>query len=240
MRKYLALLLTLFSFLIIVPVQAEETCTYKEEAELREKASNIKVDYEMDYEEYESSHDDIATDGTYFYNINVTNITKEFYVEVTNDINGDKKLLSYSEEDNGITSFRWDNIDKITNFTFKVYTTAGNKCNGVALRTIHWTSPRYNKYAWRCADEFPDYSLCQQFVTFDEITEYEFFKRLEAYRESVKKQQEKNEENKSIVEKVIEFVDKYKWVVFGVVIVTGAGTCTYLYFSRKKQRDLGL
>ena len=48
MRKYLALLLTLFSFLIMVPVQAEETCTYKEEAELREKASNIKVDYEMD------------------------------------------------------------------------------------------------------------------------------------------------------------------------------------------------
>lgn len=239
MKKFLAVLIMATLFLI-PQVYAEESCSYKDEADLREKASNIKADYEIKEEVISPGTSDTAPAIGYYFTISVTNITEEFYVEVTNNYNGDKKLLSYNEEDNGIATFDWKVSSKITDFTFKVYTTTGNKCNGIVLNTFHLITPRYNRFYEMCSYEFPDYSLCQKFVTFKEMDLNTFDKSLVAYRESLKKAEEEKEKKKTFIGKIASFVDNYKWVMLGVVVVTGAGTGTFLYFKKKKQRDLGL
>ncbi len=238
MRKYITSMLLLLSFFIIKPVFAEDSdCSYKEEVELREKASNIQANFETESVIVSPGTEDLSSLSGYVHHISLINLTDEFYVRVTNNYNDEYKLISGS---NGIASFDWNKTGVVTTFTFKVYTTTTQKCQGIALKTFTLKTPRYNSFSNSgiCQSEFPDHELCQQFVTFENIPESTFLERINTYREKIQKQEE--ERNKTFFDKLFEFLDKNKWVIIGVVIVVGGGTGTYVYFKGKKQRELGL
>ncbi len=237
MKKFITVFIIALTFLV-VPVHAEESCTYKEEAELREKASNIRADYEVKEEEI-GGEEDSAPILVYYFTISVMNITDEFYVEVTNDFNSEKKIIGSQDIVDGIATFDWDVSSEVTDFTFKVYSVAVSNCSGVTLKTFHLQTPRYNENYHICADEFPDYYLCQKFVTFKKMDRNEFYKSLNSYRNRMEKENEKNNKD-NFFDKIFNFINKNKFIIIGVILVAGAGSGTYIYIKRKKQRDLGL
>ncbi len=231
MKKFFTALLVLFSCVMVV--NADETCSYQEELELREKASNIRASYEVS----EEVVPEVSDYDIFVINVSLTNITDDFYVVATNDFNDDSRVLTKTES--GISSFEWLNTGVVTNHVFQVKASTKTNCSGITLKTFTMKTPRYNEYYWECANEFPDYELCQQFVMYDKIERNEFKKRVENYRTQQKEKEEK-EKNKSFFEKLIDFLGKNIWIILGVIIVVAVGGYTFYYFKTKKQRELGL
>ena len=124
-------------------------------------------------------------------------------------------------------------------YTIKLVSSEKTGCPGNEIRTFYLQVPRYNKYSIepRCA-QVPDFYLCQEYVTFDEV-EYEFFSK------SINKELEKfdldengnviNKEDKTWFNKSIEYVknNKVKFIVGGALVVVVITTIVVI----KKRRD---
>ncbi len=178
MRKKLLIVLSILSFIIVPNVKA--ACSYKEQADLNKEASYVKVGYEIVTEEMKVSMPETEESTTIQYEIfrvNILNLTENFYVTVTNNVNKDNKKYYFSNSVNGVISFNWDDLDKVTTMTFKVYSSSQTNCKDELYRTIYLTLPRYNSYSSTSLCKDSKSSVCEKFVTFDKITYDEFMTR---------------------------------------------------------------
>jgi len=158
-------------FIYTIQVEAASLCTYSESNELNSKAANVKVFYEIVKEEVESEMFYLKK----YFKITIANVTKDFYVEVENDNNNELYRYTHLNATDGIITFNWENLDDITNFTFKVYSSDNTSCPDERYKTLYLTTPRFNDFYNRMVClENPDFYMCQEFVTFKEIEETDF------------------------------------------------------------------
>lgn len=235
MKKYFFILVSLFC-LLNSNVKADSLCDYKQLAEINSKATNIKANFEV-IKEMVHFDDDSAIKR--FFKVSILNVTDEFYVVVKN--NNDEKEIMYESKDakNGIISFSLYELSKVVNYTFEIYTNSKTECPDEKVRTIYLTIPRYNEYSRRSiCNEYPDFYLCQEFVTFSEVDEEIFLKQLDSYQKkvSIKNDDSKNDDSDKDSKKVLDYIDEYKFVIIGSIIIIGVGTIAIIIVRSKKQR----
>ena len=249
MNKKILLLFSIFVFIINnTQVSAASLCSYKEQTELGSKAANIKVSYEpITIHLSESSGetgDDLEEsdlDDARILKVSILNLTDEFYLTMTNDKNDDVKTFSVNDLINGLITFNWEDVLEVTNLTFKIYTTNKTNCPNELYKTLYVNLPRYNEYyKLGICQDLEDYSLCQEFVTFKEIDNNSFYKKIDSYRKENEKNDEENVSEEKKDNKVLEFINKNKWL-----IITGASLIIIVIVGieiskKKKQGDIGL
>lgn len=239
MKKLLIFLGIFFSFTI--NVNAASLCSYKEQVTLNQKAANVKANYEV--ATITRQFEDAAVDIEVF-RISIINMTEDFYVEVSNNIDNTKWDFDYDDTDDGIVSFDWDS-EEMTAFTFKVYTSSKTGCPDEVIKTIPLTTPRYNKYSnMAICDDIPEFSLCQRYVTTKEISQEDFLEKVDEYRTGeIDKNGNELNKNQNVLTNVLNFIKEYKWIFVSVLLV-----CFLIggYFAVKKikkirnQRKMGL
>lgn len=235
MKKMILLLVGLF-FLLNSSVKADSLCDYKSQSELNGKASNIKASYEL-VEDVIQFEDGGAL--TKYFKVSILNLTDEFYIKVKNNINEEEKIYRHSDVKNGIINFNWDDIEDVTNLTIEVYSSSKTKCPDERYRTIYLTIPRHNEFSGRSiCEEYTDFYLCQEFVTFSKVNEETFLKQLESYKNKnnvTTDEDQKDEINQD--KNLIDYINEYKWIIIAgatlVIVVIAIITAT----KNKKQRD---
>lgn len=239
MKKIITfLMLMLF---LNIEVSAASLCTYQEQAELNSKAANVKASYEV--AKIEHGNEEFAH-TEYYLKINITNITEDFYVVIKNDNNESTMTYRSTDAVDGIVTIKWTDVFKVTNLTIQVFTTSKTNCPDERYKTIYLTLPRYNEFSGKpsCVEN-PDFYLCEEFVTFDDIDEIEFADKMVQYVEKGTTSEEETpivEEDPTIMDRVFEFIDNYKFfIIGGVVLVIGAIVIIHRVRT-KKQRELGL
>ena len=109
----------------------------------------------------------------------ILNLSDNFYIKYSNNVNDDTKIYKSSDSLEGIISFNWIDLSKVTTMTFKVYTSNKTNCKDELYRTVYLTLPRYNSYSsWSWCDGQENNSACHKYVTYGEMTYGEFLKRL--------------------------------------------------------------
>ena len=92
---------------------------------------------------------------------------------------------------------------------------------GTLLKTIRLSLPRQNEYAqYTLCNQVPDYYLCQQYVTFDEIDFGEFIDRIST---EINNRMEQDDEgvngDDAWYEEVGNFISEH-WVAITIVVVS--------------------
>lgn len=244
-NKYILFLLMIFA-LFASPVKAA-TCSYEERAELNSEISNITASYELltRFEPTENVPDEILgtpEEENYqmeidYFQINVLNLTENTYAVITNDYNSDRYIYNYEDTTNGNIALTWDNIMNIVEFTIEIYTSDNTTCEGTLLRTLTVRIPRYNSYArLAMCDSLNDYYLCQEYVTFDEISFGTFEERVrnEIERRETEALEEEKEENG-----ILDFLSQHRTeIIIGVIIVIVIAGGTVVMIKIKRRREI--
>lgn len=239
MKKTLFLMF-ICSFLFM-NVQAADKCGYSDKYELQRKSSNVSMKYEIKEKEIMPATEEYGAVKQKYFEITIFNITDDFYATLTNDVTKKDEMITSSMFKDGIYTFEWDEISKVTNFTLKVAGSSNTNCGGEIFKTVKLTTPRRNEYATKgVCDNLNEFYLCQPFVTYKSVDEDEFAEQVLKFKDGLIDKNGNAEENKTLIDKVFGFLNKYKWVILGcAIIIAGAGG-TYYYVRTKKQRDLGL
>ena len=236
MKKIIIFIGLFFAFLI--NVDAAVSCPYSEQSNLNHLVSNMKVVNELGSELYEYPD---MTDYREFFNISVLNISKEFYVVITNNVNDEKVTLTYEDSKDDILTYKWYETDYKTTFNVKVYTSKETSCPDEVIKTFVTSTPRYNIYSlYSVCNEISEFAYCQKYVTFDEITEKEFLEKVDRYKQGTidKDGNATDDNNKKTDNGFIKFIKTYKWYIMGVIVVSGTviGIVFYKVYKRNKKR----
>lgn len=237
----LSLIGGLVLLLSITDVKAK--CTYSEQASLNNEVANVKVRYEtlQETEEDSGGCDGGGECSPVYYpyiNVNVMNLSKNFYVTITDSVTGKTNKYYYDDiPADGILKIRWDDVSKINTFTVNVYSSEETSCPDTRLKVTHITTPRWNEYAdFAICEDVPDYYLCQRYVTYEKDPSYgEFVEKIEDEKK-VQEEREKEKE-KGFWDKIKEFLSKNKvFIIVGtVVVIIGIAGCTIII---RKKREL--
>ena len=123
--KKVLLLGILVAFTQLSSVKAASTCDYNEQAELNSAVANIKATYEEAEKKTGvmiPQEDGGATEESFeYFKITFYNLTEDFYLKITNDYNNEVKTITYSDSESGVGTYEWSNLNAVTNFTIKVY-----------------------------------------------------------------------------------------------------------------------
>lgn len=198
------------------------SCSYAEQAELNSSVAGIKVAYEEKTGYHDSStffcqDDDPECVSEYnYFEISILNMTKDFYVTVSNDIDNIKTTYTYADAVDGVIKFNWEGIMNIATFTFEVYSSTETGCPRENYRVIYLTTPRKNPYHYylQCQNN-PDYYLCDKYVTFENIEYYDFITQVDEYVEE-NNEELKEKQQLSFMDKVLNFVEDNKVLLVGV------------------------
>lgn len=242
MRKIALFILALF--VLLVPGEVSAACDYAEQNRLNALASNVNADYTVSkritvIEGTDSMGNDLSQEieENYFV-INVYNLTEDIYIVVTNSYNKASNTYKVSDAKDGIISFEAPTNGNTVEFTIKVYTT-NTECSSNALRTFTVRSPMVNPFMrYEVCNEVPDFYLCQEYLTSDfDITDSQFFERVNAYKET-QKEKEKESENSGddgFFSRVASFISSYWPFLVGGIVILGA-IITVIVIIRVRRR----
>ncbi len=240
LKKYITIIIV-FLFLA-TRVNAASMCDYKEKRELNQKAGNIKVNYEI--VEDEVPNEDMLYSEYKSFDITILNVTKEFYIKVNNNYDEIERTYTYEDAKDGVIKFKWYYIDGITNFNIQVVSSDETSCPDERYKTLYLTTPRFNEYYYSGTCQlYPELDYCQEFVMNNYISEEAFSKKVESFEKKNKKKEEKEKnKDKKITDKIFDFLDKYKWIIVGsiVLVIGGILVVKIIKNKNKKKRELGL
>lgn len=243
MKKNIVLLILLMS-LWAFPVFGV-TCEYSEKHRLNTEASHIKINYEVKTGVFNDPR--LGCDGEgdechleYDYlEVSILNMTDDFYVDITNNVNSDHLIMYPADMDeNGIIKFNHNYVMDKATYTLKFFASTKSSCAGQLIKTYTKALPRKNMNAEEAiCHDIPDADICQTFVFFDEMEYSKFYKV--ATEEKAKKEEaearKKKEEKGNFFDKAIDFVIENKWwFIGGCVLVVGAGAV--ITITRKKDQ----
>lgn len=240
------------SVMCLSSVKAAKTCSNSEQAEINSMLSNIKATYAEREEDADPNTygfpDSVEDPDSYeknmkipYFEVSITNLSDKFYVVVTNDVNSDRNTYYGANSKDGITTFDWKNLDSVTNFTIKVYTSENTGCPNEEQKTIRLRTPRYNDFSnYNLCINIPEYELCQKYVTFKEMEADEFVEKAYAYIDKKNAQNEQAiEDAKSWWEKTLDFIvdNKYYFIggAVGLVVVAGVAVAVIVYKKRSSE-----
>ena len=240
-----ALLIT-FTFLVLVPTSKAATCGYEEKAKLNNEVANVKANYEikervLDRGEY-SPPDGLESEEyvakTDYIEVHILNITKNMYIVVTNDLNGESVTYGYDDANNGNISFTRTELDSLITYTIKVYASNQTGCEGSTLKTLYVSLPRYNDYStYDICKELSDYYLCQRYVTYESVGYDTFFTRIREQLDKKEEDKKDNKEDSKWYEVVGDFISKHKvpFIIGGITLVVVAGGATIVIIKKRRR-----
>ncbi len=240
------------SFLLLASPVKAATCDYEVKAKLNNEVANIKANYEikereLDPNEYgipdvligtEEEENWVPKEG--YYQINILNLTENFYVEVKNEVTGETKTYTYADSNNGNINFEYRDASVVTKFTFTIKASDITGCDGNTYKTINLSTPRYNDYAeYSMCDTLKDYYLCQYFVTFDELDFSDFTTKINKELERRSKDSV-TEDKLKWYQNVGNFVKEHKvaFIVGGVIVVAGGATAAVVIIRRRRRSEI--
>ena len=193
----------LLTLLVLFPVSSKASeCSYAEQARLRNIASNVTTSYEY-----------VENDGNVTFNVILTNITNEIYIQDYIDRNNNKNYYY-----NGTNEIKITGYTPGTNIRYLIYPTKGN-CTNSYLANKYVNLPYYNKYYKDSLCEGKTYSICNKWAkvtyTYDEFAKKinELDKNDEVIEENIK-------EEKNIFDIISKFIfDYYIFIIAGGVVI---------------------
>lgn len=210
----------IFILLVFTPTFVKAECGYEERAKIQSLASNVSFTY--NYKEDKDKH-------SINFSISITNLNQEIYI-----VNETRRETYYYKGNQEITINNFSDSDTVQ---FTIYGNTKN-CKGEYLITNYVNLPPYNRfYNDKICKGISDYQLCNRFnkvtMTYDE-----FIKKVTTYKESLRqKGNEPNPNNENeLLEKIIMFLSKYSFYLFGGIIIVCGGLL--LYLKRKDEFDL--
>ena len=235
--------LSFFCFSLIT--SAASKCDYSELAEINREASAVKISYEQKQRKLEGDNGVVDTQSgkvdydiyENYFAVNITNVTDDLYIKVINPNDNSIRVFSSADATDGIISFEWNDTKTVTNLQFKVYTSSKTSCADEEVVVQYKTMPMYNYFSTSAyCSRHPKEDVCQRYVT-KEVSAEEISKRTEnEVSETVEKA---NQEDKSAVEKITNFIKKNKkgFIIGGsIIIVLGVVTTTVVIIKRRRSR----
>ena len=206
----------LLTLLVLFPVSSKALeCSYAEQARLRNIASNVTTSYEY-----------VENNGNVTFNVILTNITNEIYIQDYIDRNNNKNYYYNDSNEIKITGYTPG-----TNIRYLIYPTKGN-CTSSYLTNKYVNLPYYNKYYKDPLCDGKTYSVCNKWtkVTY---TYEEFAKKINELDKKDEVIEENIKEEKSIFDIISKFIfDYYIFIIAGGVLIV---VITSL-IKRKKSR----
>ena len=253
MRRLRKFSFTVFTFLFAtIGVQAASMCDVSEVADLNREVVNIKGNFEekegtLDPTEFPPP-DSVLSDGTEdeyvgtynYFQISIVNLSERFYVEVSNDYNREVKTFYYSDAKDGVVTFDWENINAVTKFTIKIYSSDKTGCGGELYRTTTVTTPRRNEYYdYGICSVAEGYYLCDKYVTYPEVEFSTFIDRVTRYVDSKENENNPNGDNDSWIEKTGNFIGEHKviFIVCGVALIIAMGVVVAVIVKKHRSSD---
>ena len=239
MRRVIKVAFLCFISLFAVSVKAAE-CSNEAKARLKKDASNVKMIYmeetkvegkvpvvELDGEMIEISYD--------YFKISLNNITKEMYINITSDVDDEKRHVTYNATKNGTYTFDWIDIDNTALFKYEIYGSASSPCSSEKIGEGYLRTPRYNVlHTTALCEGLSDLPECDKYILSD-LSEDELVEKINEYKE--KKSKKENEKNATWYGKAINYVKQHKVLaISGVVVIAGAGVA--LVVIKRKRRAI--
>lgn len=259
MKKKICFLMLCMLFLCGGKVFAvESTCSYSEQAELNSKFANIKITYEDVETIYDGATDlpvapeDVdpekakiksETDGYYTLHnlkISVLNMPESLYAIVTNDVNDDERIISFSDAKDGVVSFTESDelTAMIVNYTFTFYASDTTECAGDNYGTKNLVSPRFNRLSSQVVcQENPGLEACNTYVTYPDEGEKGFYALVDS---QLSKKDTSKEDKTETGNTITDYLKEHKEVVLvslGALVVIG-GAIAIIKKARSKRGAL--
>lgn len=219
MRKVINLFIA--CIFIFVPNIVSAECDYNERNELQALASNLNFSYN-----YSETNEGINSKVN--FSITITNMVPELYIVDQTNIK-----VYYYNPNKEVTI---DNYQPGSTTQFIIYGNSGG-CNGTEIINNYVTLPSYNRfYKDEVCNGVNNYKLCNRWSRVD-LSYDDFVKKVNDYREQIKQEIPPIIKEKSILELIFDFIAKYSFYVFGLIIVICSGLIVHL--KRKDDFDLG-
>lgn len=159
-KKWFIVVLSIFvSFSITTTVYAEETCSYKDRAELNKIAASVTAAYEVKKDENNQT----------FFRVSLYNITEKIYLNITSSANPDELwIVNPPMTTNGIYTFDVKDTDTIITYTIVVRSSVSGCTEDI--RRFNFIKPKRNKFFdyEECKyDDTAEYMYCQEWITSD-------------------------------------------------------------------------
>ncbi len=214
-------------------------CSTEEQAKLKKTASNISSTYVEKEELIDPSmyltNDEVGNEPVYNYYFNVifSNIDPDTYIKVSNDYNSEVKFIRYEDTDDGIYTFDWKNTDKITKFTYEVYSSAETSCPDEKYYTGYQVLPKYNDLSETAMCEgITDFEACRKYIMVN-IEPAEQERLITEYLSKVNK--EKEQKGKKWYQKIGDLVKDHKVIFITGSIIVIAGVATVVVNKKRKR-----
>ncbi len=245
MKKISILILGLIT--ILTPqkfVYAESSCSYSEQVEFNNLAANVQGTYEA-VDIYNGTTIDIDGTGEEIDNyvrglrISILNITDDIYIKLINGNSKEERTYYYKDTNDGILTFDTSDVLDVVEYTVEVYANK-HSCVGELYRTFTFTTPRYNRFSlYTICNDNPGFYYCQEFIQSAEISLEDINSLLVKYQ-SQQKQEEEQEKNKGLWNKLKDFYKEHTVAVnigASVLVIVGV-TSTVILVKKRRSRVL--
>lgn len=184
-------------------------CSYSDINYLKQFAANINISYD-----YIEENNDVT------FKVKLVNLHPELYI-----VDQMNKQYNYKNNELIIDGYRSGQT-----IQFKVYSTR-EYCSGELLRTIRLTLPSYNKYYKNeVCRGVENYTLCSRWSSHN-LNQDDFVKKVNAYKESIKKDppiiEQPVEEETSIMPFFIKILLKFYYIPL-ILVIIGCGIGIYI------------
>ena len=225
-----------FSALITANASA---CSTEQQVELKKVAGSISTTYEEAQELVDPStyysNNEVGNEPLYedYFKVIFSNVDPKVYIEISNDYNDEVKFIRYQDTEEGIYTFDWKNTDKITKFTYEVYSSAETSCPDEKYYTGYLVLPKRN--------DFYDMAMCEGITDFDSCKKYIMVnmdpdEQERLITEYLNKEIEKQEKrNKKWYQKIGDLVNKNKVIIITGSIIVIAGVATVVVKNKRKR-----
>ena len=228
----------LLCFSSIITAKAT-VCTNEEYIELKNIAGKVDKTYEEKEEEVDPStyytNKETGNEPVYepYLSVIFSNITEDIYIKVSNDYNDEVKFIRYQDTQDGIYKFDWKNIDKITKFTYEVYSSTETSCPDEKYYTGYLVLPKYNELSESVMCEgLGDFDACNRYVTSNMTREEQEKKILEKIAVV---EEETTKKNKKWYQKIGDFASDYMVIIIAGSIIVIAGVATVVVNKKRKR-----
>lgn len=216
-RNILTIIIVLIILLFKIDVNAA-SCTSTEKSNLKQLARQIEIVPVLNAEENEWNE--------YYYEINILNWNKDFYII---DSLGNKFYKNDNTDEEVYGLYQPGTVG-----TFNVYARRGTTCAFEHLATFRVSFPNYNHYYKSpLCEGIEDFYLCQRNYG-GKIESYEWFeKKVNEYKQSLRNE-EPEEEELTLLEKIQKYITENPIVILVVVVVFGL---IIVIFVKKAQNN---
>ena len=144
--------------------------TYKEKKEVVAQGNNQETFEEEDV-------------YGYVFDVELTNITKDFYLVIKSDNPYEKNeaTIKYEDTKKGKYTFTTKYTDVVVTYEVSIYANV-DKCKDELFRKFTFVTPIYNRHGdLGVCQHYPDFKWCKKFITEDVPSYQEFYYELDKY-----------------------------------------------------------